>query len=708
MARRSARLASVTKSPKPSAEPPSLSSVAERDDSPDNGVTAGLDALVSSPEPAPKTPGASSPIKPPRSEMHPSRAHQTMAPPSSGLRLGFTDIRPTSGRDGHFSAAAQTTPSKIGAPNSDFTFRFARETTADLKLGPEAQRMMEELRRDKVEKIKADLKAARDAEKAEEEDANTRKIATAKGKAGRYSAVHMAEFKKMDSIANHPSAFRAQPGRPTTPLKAGVKRSQSKANLEDPEPVRPKQPIAAPTTTTTAVATKAPADNEPVPNVKRARQHMADDASSNRPVSQDGSNLPRPKSSGMGSAIPRSKSSLASLMTPTKSSLARVGTAKTPVPASLLRSPSKVSIGSLTRSATTNNLPTARLEPEKDLDAGKEAEAEIAHVEIKSPASRFDRVKSMLRRGKMTPAKEKSALPLPSASPCKTPTSARAEVPSLAPPMTTPGRKLTKRVAFTPAIERTTVAAALAQNSPSPVKSGIPRSKSRQVLGEVHYPALDAILAEEMMDRGLSYPDLSGEKPLPELPIHKIQFNAAKPEEPSVPGTFTFRSDHTINFDRASPSFGTSPGQASVRPVRPSLVPTEIMPGSFPSSTFSAGPNKENQEPQGYMLAVPHGIKNKKRARASTDEEEAEQEAVEHAAKKQRQETVPEGDQLLAPRLIAASASKRPIGTPRKLSSPRKMMTPGRAVGADSSPTKKRAMISLSRLTALARPKTRK
>ncbi|KAK0621485.1 hypothetical protein B0T17DRAFT_494951 [Bombardia bombarda] len=740
MARRSARLASVTKSPKPAAEVPSLSSVVERDGSPEKSVAQSLNAAVSSPMPAPKTPGSSSPVKPPMSEMHPAKFHHSMAAPSSGLRLGFTDIKPTTNRDSKIPAALQTTPSKIGGvPTSPFTFRFARQTATDLKLGPEAQRMMDELREEAL-RIKADLKAKREAgeenedEQTEEEQANTRKIAKAKGKAGRYSAVHMAEFKKMDSIANHPSAFRAQPGRTTTPLKTGIKRSQSKANLDEREAtltplksgikrsqskadlneresVRAKQPVSA-----IAIA-------KSLSPVKRARQHRVDDASSNRPVSQDGSALPRPVSAGIGSGIPRSKPSFASLMTPTKSSLARTASVKTLMHGSLLRSPSKVSMnGGLVRSATTNNLPVAKEETGKD--AEKEKEAEAPRAEITSPKSRFDRVKSMFRGKIANATKAKSALPLPSALTSQTPAPTRSQkVDTLAAPFTTPGRKLIKRVAFTPEAQR----AALTQNSPSPVKSGIPRSKSqRQILGEVHYPTLDAIvMAEESIDRGISYPDLSEfadaseRRPLPEPPIRKLNI-AKKSAEASVPGTFTFRSDRTINFDSKSPEFGTSPGQSSVRPVRPSILPSEHMPGSFPDSSVigvgaagatadSGSPNKENEAPP-VFLALPHGMRNKKRNRASTDEQEAEEEAAERAAKKRKHEMVPEGDALLAPRLMASAAKKHNLGLGGSSSSPKKQVSaPSRIGGGGTpSPTKKRGMISLSRLQMLSRPKARK
>ena len=541
--------------------------------------------------------------------------------------------------------------------------------------------MMEDLR-EEAAKIREQLRAQRDAEQLEEENAGGRKIAQPKGKASRYSAAHMAQFKKMDSIANHASAFRGQPDR-TTPLKAGVKRSQSRACLDEPETVRSKQPTPASTATKPRLAATV---EEPAVSAKRARQRVEDDASSKRPVSRDGSSIPIPKSAGLG--IPRSKSTLASLMTPTKSSLSRTISVKTPSQGLLARSPSKATLGGIPRSATTNNLPTVR----------PVAPAEAA--EIRSPRSRFDRVKAMFRGATASAAKPKSTLPLPSAFASKTPAPARLQREIIAAPMTTPGRKLTKRVAFTPETQR----AALTQNSPSPVKSNIPQARARQALAEVHYPSLEGVMADNSADPDVLYPDLSAHRPLPSLPP-----NAAAP---SAPGEFTFRSDQTISFANPPKSFGSSPGQSSIRTVRPSLFQSDTkMPGSFPTpaaSTASSSSaasstttsNKENEAPRSVFLALPHGMSTKKRNRVATDEEEAEQELAERAAKKRRQECVPEGEALLAPRLVAAASAKRVMASPRRGAG-----LP--AVPGTPSPMKRRG-ISLSRLNVLARPKVRK
>jgi hypothetical protein len=264
--------------------------------------------------------------------------------------------------------------------------------------------------------------------------------------------------------------------------------------------------------------------------------------------------------------------------------------------------------------------------------------------------------------------------------------------------MTTPGHKLAKHVSFTPETKR----AALTQNSPSPVKSGLLQAKGTQPATEVHYPSLDGVIAESVSS-DVSYPDLSAQRPLPEPPTKSFKAGSV---ESSVPSDFTFRSDHTISFGSATTkSFGSSPGQASVRVVRPSILPpVENMPGSFPTPASSSGSsaNKENEAPQDVFLALPHGMSTKKRHRVISDEEEAEQEAAERAAKKRKQEEVPEGDALLAPRLVGAASAKRALS-----SSPRKLSTQNRAAPGTPSPTKKKG-ISLSRLNMLARPKMRK
>lgn len=684
---------------------PNLESVAERDESSadENTPKRVPDAVVSSPiRPPPQTPSAATIIKPPMSEMHPSKVHPgTMPAPSSALRLGFTDIRSkTTTAPG--IGAQQSTPTKSNATSSSFKSQFAPNTNAaaaDSGLGTDAQRIMTEIR-DEAARIKADLVAQREQERLEEAHVNARKIAHPKGKASRYSAVHMADFKKMDSIENHPSAFRATPGRftPTAGSAKGIKRSQSKANLNDNESPQIKTPAKAHSFKSTKKVQTPGKDTDLT--AKRTKQHVDDDASTNRPVSRDDSNIPRPKTPGKNSrGIPRAKT-IANLMSPTNASLARVAPIKTPsAPRSILKTPSKISL-TLKKSATASNL------------AARDVGMEDAPAKVQTP-SRLDRIKSMFAKHVSATPIPKPSAPRPALGASKTPAPARAQHELPPAPLTTPGKKITQRRDFTPVPKH----AALAQNSPSPVKMGIPRSKTAN--GSVNYPSLEMVIEGPAGD-AVSYPDLSGARPLPELPTksaHTTSGDAESEDQTAprseVPGNFTFRSNQTIRFGSDSPNgFGGHSGQSSIRQVRSSIMPP--MPGAFPftETPRTTGPRgKENMPPYAQQSFDPkafsHGMSSKKRYRVEDDEEEEQREATERAAKKMKSAAVPEGDALVAPTLASAQKA-RVIRSPSKImkKSPIKSIIP--AATASAAGGHKAGSISMSRLAYLAQPKQRK
>jgi hypothetical protein len=320
---------------------------------------------------------------------------------------------------------------------------------------------------------------------------------------------------------------------------------------------------------------------------------------------------------------------------------------------------------------------------------------------IISPRS-FGKVKSILRQNKNAPEGGKSAIPQPQVSQTPGPPRLNKELPPV--PLTTPRRKLTKRVTFTPEV----VSAVNAQNSPSPQRASNFKLRSALKTIETHYPALDEVLAEPTPSHSL-YPDLSPLK-------HLIgsQARRAMSGSPSTAGTFTFRSDHTIEFGGASSTgFGACPGQSSVRHISNPAVSSN-MPGSFPAPPSpNSHPNKENTAPSPIKLlsGTAHGMQNKKRHRATSDEEDFD---AERAAKKRKNENVPEGQALLAPRLVqeaappSATKKNRFARTPSKTPNTRDVgRTPVRAPIA-ASPTKKTGGgLSLSRLNMLARPKNR-
>ncbi|KAI0602959.1 hypothetical protein F4775DRAFT_531311 [Biscogniauxia sp. FL1348] len=694
--RRSKRIASASKRTQASPAP-QLESLAEHDEAPEDQQPKQKLATVMSSSPAhhPTTPSAATPVKLPMSEMHPSKVHPSMAAPSSGLKLGFSDIDYTKRHSNEMPGVVHTTPSKTPAPSTAFTFRHERPG-GDLSLGPEAQKIMQGLR-EEAAKIKADMAAAREKD---QEEAAGRKIAKAKGKASRFSAAHMAEFKKMDSIEGHPSAFRAAPGR-VTPMKAGVKRSQSKANLDEPDSARSKKSTPRPVTKSAEKATEKATEKsseEPQAASKRVRQRLEDDATTLRPVARDDSAIPRPKSSGndsVRSGIPRSQT-LGSLMTPTKSSLARLATSQAlatspaksptkPETGSLLKSPSKVNLGGsvdvkspsktgfgLMKSATTNNL---------NLESGAPAA-----VQTQTPG-RFGKIKSILKKP-MGGSRFKSNIPHFTSSIPKTPAHQKSTDKELPPiPVTTPGRKFGRHVDFTPDTKQVD----MVQNSPSPIKNSLSRSLVVSKLELGNQPPSNRATPDKDPKGEVLYPDLSAY-----CQDVNMETEEDKPEPPpqSVPGTFTFRSDHTIRFDGNSPNgFGAAAGQASIRQVRESMAPPACMPGSFPVPR-SKSPNKENKDPS-LTLGIPHGMSNKKRHRPSWDEEEEEQK---HANKKVRKEPPAEGHAVVAPRLAAAKSSPiKRFGGFSRTPSPQK-----------TSPQKKRTGMTLSRLNMLAQPKIRK
>ncbi|KAI0452217.1 hypothetical protein F5B21DRAFT_484524 [Xylaria acuta] len=704
--RRSARIASSSKRSKDSPAPQQLASVAETHgtyETPSKPSSRSIHKVASSPMPAPATPSCAAPPKLAMSEMHPSKVHQTMGPPSSGLRNGFTDIDYTKTP---MQTLIQNTPSKTPVPSSDFTFRSARPA-GDRALGPEAREMMDSLR-EEAAVIKVRLAAERARERAEQrESSEGRKIAAARGKSGRFSAAHMAEFKKMDSIEGHASSFRATPGRstpvkatptpvmPVTPLKPGIKRSQSKANLDEPDSARPK-------TVPPRLLSRSIEKMLPPHAAKRVRQHKEDDASTRRPVSRDGTSIPRPKSSGndsLSTGIPRSQT-LGSLMTPTKSSLARTNSLKTPT-ITLVRSPSQpdlqrinsfsAKVGTaLARSPSKTDLEQLARSPSKrhfglkwGLSNNSGSESSSAPSRIETPG-RFGRIKSILKR-QPSGTKPKSGIPQLAASATKTPT--RLSVtedmfPSV--PLTTPGRKRDRHVNFTPETKK----AAMAQDSPSPVKSSIPRSTTFSKLPAPKFTAGGKGTVNPKSATGeVTYPDLSA-----------YQVDGDEPEHPpeSVPGTFTFRSDHTIEVDNSpSKGFGSAAGQASLRQVRKSTAPSTQMPGSFPGAS-EVSPNKENDVPLAHN-GIPHGMTNKKRHRASSDEDDDDEGSRRGTKKLRKNPPVAEGHALVAPRLVGrASPTKKALG-----STPQTPQTP-------SPQKKKKTGLSLSRLQMLAQPKIRR
>ena len=235
-----------------------------------------------------------------------------------------------------------------------------------------------------------------------------RKKVVPKGKMTRFSDVHMQQFKKMDSIANHASAFRADPnrfkpvvgqplkqspskpdltmpetnalkrkeskmdvGEPSAKATHGLKRTQSKIDLAETGSKIPPTPLkrtqskidmtgsGLPRSQSTVRLVSPTRDGHPVSRegesnrtAKRVKRTETDDAATNRPTSsEDKSGAPPPvvptltRKITSQTALPRLA---ARLMTPTKSSIARSQSVKTTKSVSM--------IPSMLKSPSTSNL----------------------------------------------------------------------------------------------------------------------------------------------------------------------------------------------------------------------------------------------------------------------------------------------------------------------------------------------------------------
>ena len=342
------------------------------------------------------TPKNTTPVKPAQEEMHPQQQYQNTAKPLEEVRwLGFSSMHPQTEPPRHSTKLGnlQTTPSKASGTASSiqpakYQFAFTREQS--LELSPAAKRLMEETREEAArirEQMMATDEAAQDGN-----DVAARKIATPKGRKGRFSDAHKAEFKKMDSIASHPSVRRALPEVPlnisvntpgqkssqsnmlqASPSKS-LKRKQSHAELDEPDRypkhnITPGPHKSTPTHATSqlprALSTNnlmSPSKLETMSSVKRMKFAAPTKASAER------SQPSTPQSSNTTPRQPHYPD-LTNLASPTQASLARSAsvksvTSKIPAP-SLIRSPSKPILQSEIANAAETTTPLLTRSPSK-------------------------------------------------------------------------------------------------------------------------------------------------------------------------------------------------------------------------------------------------------------------------------------------------------------------------------------------------------
>ncbi|KKY21363.1 putative erythromycin esterase [Phaeomoniella chlamydospora] len=677
---------------KKSAVPERLGALLERDETPESGAAAqpSLDTILSTPNGPPntelqdrfaqlsalKTP--STVPRPSHAEMHPEDAHKsTTKAPDSGLRLGFSDI---SDKCIKSISEAQNTPTKRQSSCSvpshltspGFEFKFA----SDSSLSREAQRMMDNVR-EEAARIKAEMRQERDEQDSKDaggaESLRTynlagRKIARPRGKAGRFSDVHMTEFKKMDSIADHPSAFRARAGY-LKPTGQSLKRSSAKAALDDLERPRTAGRLMSPVKLSTTLrrnaskspskAVRQPANNESSFSspAKRVRTLKTNDTSPRLGVQKSLGDLSRSASQsrhGFGFS--------SNLLTPTKASLARTGSVKEPNTA-----PSKTSM--LPKSASTKSLKSSALENKSsstDLVVSNSITDEPAELQFTSPAPvrkskpssspdqlttskplppppssgastsklpKFSGLKSILRRHQ----------PLFSNDPIKIAAGTHVASPSGASKINshlsnlssdgigTPDRRMTMGIVTPSAKKRVNFTSStkdryeLALASPSPTK--IPLAGSQKRPGTPYAPMDMFNSAAYTLNEEVHYPQLN---------IEASSEPSSPPGEPTNPPVKHISQQHVLSRD--SPHFRSIFTTLQPRPstadsaVTTTTTTTTRRSRSPSSSPFKPSPSTIRRvrqsgvnaaaavQPFEDMPTVPHGLPGKKRRRESADE----------------------------------------------------------------------------------------
>jgi hypothetical protein len=314
-----------------------------------------------------RTPINRTPIKPAGPEMHPAHHHASTAKPLDEARwLGFQALGAQTAPP-KTSVVIQDTPTKTPGhatttaarveSSPDFRFRFKSPFAGFSKpmkkdeqgLSPSTRSLIREVK-DGETSIASRALFGATGFSSKADVSPERKKAEPKGKMSRFSDVHMQHFKKMDSIANHASAFRADPSRFKPVITQPLKKSPSKPDLAKPEPSKlkrtqskmditdssskiPPTPLKRTQSKMDMTGSSLPRSQSTVrlvpaeanPSAKRVKRTETDDAATSRPISRDGpaptraAPTPARKITSQ-TALPRVASRL---MTPTRSSIAR-------------------------------------------------------------------------------------------------------------------------------------------------------------------------------------------------------------------------------------------------------------------------------------------------------------------------------------------------------------------------------------------------
>ena len=553
----------------------------------------------------------------------------------------------------HRSPNKKETTSCAKMPSANFDFSFERPES---DLSEEAKKIMSSVR-EEAAKLKAQIvhQKSRQQQNGGEQDQLSslggRQIRKAKGKSGRFSDVHKQQFQKMDSIANHASTWKNKLQAETP---ASLKRSPSKAGLDETLKSIPHS------------KSYKQFENENSDRLENSLPSKRTKVAFNRDVS-----MARPISQGTGSFQPSAQTTPAKLRpidglprvitTPTKASLARSASVK---------SLKTTMIPSLAKSASTWTL-ASPVAPK----------TEGSNKRLGSWQKLGGNMKSILHRTQPKfsndPIKVAAGthLPVPQNKP-----DVDKDLPSL------PDTPTIKRVDFTSSTKFRHDLAGVNQSS-SP--SRIPNLQSIQQ--QPREPVSSA--STPIQPEPVSYPDLTASPMITTRAKSPKVTPASKPIECAVEGLsdFTFRADQTTTLTNKVPSDLTSPtGVSTIRPVRPSGIPTSVMPGAFATESSMVVP------------AIEHGISNKKRKHVSSgDEDDEEVENVDPAASTDLDaKDTDDAPKAKKQRVIGPGSNPAKGAVGGKENAKHRFIGTGKGA--------KKAGLSLSRLNMLARPKERR
>ncbi|KAG9190895.1 hypothetical protein G6011_08983 [Alternaria panax] len=583
-----------------------------------------------------QTPKDRTPIKPAGQEMHPAHHHASTAKILDEARwLGFQSLGTAPSKA--TTLIGQVTPSKTPVPatssakldsSPNFRFRFKSPLSKDeAALSPSSRNILKDagIAGTPGGGSRALFGTSEWSSKADVSP--QRKMAEAKGKMARFSDVHMKQFKSMDSIANHPSAFRADPTRfkpvvgnplkkspskpdlansetnklkrtkskadlaePSASAAGGLKRTQSKMDLAasgskiPPTPLKrtqtkidlvgsslprsqPTARMAPPTRDRLQASRENDADHNAAA-AKRVKRTESDDAATTRPASREKMPDVPARVTATSARKKTSQTTLprlaARLMTPTKSSIARSQSVKTLKTTSM--------IPSLGGSPSTNNLGSSP-------SVSRSVKLPSAGTSF-PPASNFGHLQAMrdgardsMRKASQNLQRVRSILRTPNRKFSDDPSKIAAGT-HVSPPASDSDNAMPAVPATAPVKKQVNFSSSTLERashdelgkSPSPMKF---RAGSEVPAGAVIYPTIGS---------GAQHPDLSQE--IETLTSRRLTFGGDHPR------SFSFESDKTVNFGPAS--------SGTIRMVRESNVSSAVDGTKRKLETLQETSDKEN------------------------------------------------------------------------------------------------------------------